>query len=208
MKLRQAYDCTSSASDNGSKQFDSECSSSDLVDQHGDFLFRYAMLRIGRREIAEDLVQETFLAAIQSHHQFQNRSSIRTWLTGILKNKVVDHLRCTTRDNSLQEILADTQTRTFSKWGLWKQWIHRWEESPETLLEQKAFIVSLEKCLRRLPHRIRNVFTLKVLDDLSVHEIRESLGITEQNIWVTVYRARVQLRECLDINWFRTKRNT
>lgn len=178
----------------------------ELVELYGDYLYRQAYLRTGRAETAEDLVQETFLAALQNIKSFQGRSSLKTWLHGILRNKTVDYFRKSGREESVAfDGLDEQRSHDFLSTGAWKHIIHRWEASPEEELEQKGFMHALERCIMGLPDRIRQIFLLKVLENLDNAEICKEMDITATNVWVTIYRARMQLRGCLDMNWYRSK---
>lgn len=175
------------------------------VEQYGDYLFRQAKLRVGRPEVAEELVQETFLAALKALDNFEGRSSMKTWLRGILKNKCIDYLRKSVREEVVDELKSDDDitSELFYRTGVWRKWIHRWEGSPEESAEQQQFMLQLERCLRNLPERIGKVFALKALDNLSSDEVCKQLDLTSSNLWVIMYRARVHLRECMDRNWYR-----
>jgi RNA polymerase sigma-70 factor, ECF subfamily len=179
---------------------------SSWVQDHGDYLFRHAYVRVGNREIAEDLVQDTFLAALENIQAFQNRSSIRTWLFSILKNKVIDSMRRATREVPLATELDYHEGKDFFKIGLWSGFKARWAESPETILEQNRFSRAILRCISKMPARFRTIFLLKALDGVSTEELCNDLDITPSNLWVVVYRSRMQLRDCLDTTWFRAGR--
>jgi RNA polymerase sigma-70 factor (ECF subfamily) len=178
----------------------------ELVKEYGDYLYRQAYLRTGRAETAEDLVQETFLAAIQNMAGFEGRSSVKTWLMGILRNKIVDHFRKSGREESFAfDDMDEQRSRDFLANGSWRHFMHRWDGSPEDKLEQKGFMAALENCIMALPERIRQVLMLKVLDNFDSSQICKEVGISTSNVWVTIYRARMQLRGCMEANWYRAK---
>lgn len=174
------------------------------VDLYGDYLFRFAMYRVNRPEVAEELVQDTFLAAHNARDRFERRSSVRTWLVTILKNKIIDHFRKASReeDQSIEEMGAEAVHASFNRMGVWNLWLNEWESTPEKLLEQKNFVERLWECVNQLPERFRRVFMLRVVDDVSTDDICKELGISPNNLWVILYRARMQLRQCLDKSWF------
>lgn len=182
-----------------------------LVDHHGDYLFRYAFIRVREEGLSEDLVQETFLAAVRSAESFKGESSERTWLTAILRNKIIDHFRKSSRestfDNSdLEEIDSAKFFQREDGWsGFWSKKYRpsEWNASPETVLENKAFYEILEKCLDELPDKIGKVFRSKELEELESDEIRKIFDISSSNYWVMLYRARLALRRCMEIYWFR-----
>lgn len=177
------------------------------IDDHGDYLFRYAMFRLRNREAAEDAVQESLLAAVQAHNQYQHRSSERTWLVGILRHKIVDHLRRSNRYLAIEtDGEADFEAVCFQMEGKFTgHW--RAEYAPtqnlrcDEILEQKDFLMTLDRCLRVLPQRMATVFVLKEIDGLSCEEICESLNLSKSNLWVLLHRARLQLRHLLEKEW-------
>lgn len=172
------------------------------VDEHGDYLYRYALARVGRTEVAEDLVQETFLAALRALDSFAGRSSERTWLTSILKNKLIDRLRQQHRtlvaaDVGMTDAWLDN---LYSRHGLWRRALTpgKWGKNPAELLEQKEFWEAFEQCRAALPDRMGVVLSLRLLDDVPAAEICEALGISLNNLWTLLHRARVRLWHCLD----------
>ncbi|HEV8428279.1 MAG TPA: sigma-70 family RNA polymerase sigma factor [Pyrinomonadaceae bacterium] len=181
------------------------------IDDHGDYLFRYAMFRLRNREAAEDAVQESLLAAVQAHNQYQHRSSERTWLVGILRHKIVDHLRRSNRYLAIEtDDEADFEAVCFQMEGKFTgHW--RAEYAPtqnlrcDEILEQKDFLMTLDRCLRVLPQRMATVFVLKEIDGLSCEEICESLNLSKSNLWVLLHRARLQLRHLLEKEWLAAK---
>jgi len=179
------------------------------VDQHGDYLFRYALLRLRDPELAEDVVQEIFLAALQAREKFSGRSSERTWLVGILKHKIVDHIRKASRERPFSDIessadAADTlhpMEKLFDEKGKWKVAPIEWT-GPNTVLERKEFWEVFERCLSDLPARLCDAFSLREMDGLSTEEVCNVLHVSATNFWVMLHRARMRLRRCLEINWF------
>jgi len=177
------------------------------VEQHGDYLFRYALMRMREHDIAEELVQETLLAAVKGRESFKGDSSARTWLIGILKHKILDHLRRIGRENKVRFDIGSGGDidRYFDEHGKWleQHQPNRWTTDPAQLTEQKEFFGVLQGCLSKLPDRLRHVFTLRELDDLTTEEICKELEITSTNLWVILYRARVKLRDCIETRWIK-----
>ena len=176
------------------------------VDEHGDCLFRYALVRVRRREVAEDLVQDTLLAAIRSREKFAGQSSERSWLTGILKHKISDHFRKLGRETSFTDLesLSDEFSEKFVPEGYW---VHvkgpkEWKPDPDEVVHRTEFWQAMRHCLDKLPERIANVFMLREMDEVESKDICSMLSISESNLWVMLHRARMALRECLEINWF------
>jgi RNA polymerase sigma-70 factor (ECF subfamily) len=191
------------------------------VDQHGDYLFRYAIFRLRDSAAAEDVVQETLLAALQAYGKFEGRGSERTWLVGILKHKITDCFRRMTRETPVSQIEGESleHDELFMQTGEWVgHWVaaaepekaaqlgpHEWGANPAALLEQNEFWEVFSNCLSPLPPRIASAFTLREVDDLASEEICDILGITVNNLWVMLHRARAHLRRCIELNWFMRK---
>lgn len=173
------------------------------VEQHGDYLFRYAFRRVQSRQAAEDLVQETFLSALQGFAGFKRRSSERTWLLGILKHKIIDHIRRASKERNLLENqdVEEFIQHQFKPNGRWAEGPIRWPENPLKDVEQKEFLKAFEICLKELPERMAHAFALRELEGLGIEEIRRALEVTANNLSVILYRARSLLRHCLEKTW-------
>jgi RNA polymerase sigma-70 factor (TIGR02943 family) len=174
------------------------------VDEYGDYLYRFALARVGHPDAAEDLVQETFLAALKAAPSFAGDSSERTWLTAILKNKIADRLRQTQRTR----LLADLGRRDewvdelYDRAGHWKAGPREWKGDPARALERQEFWEAFQHCHAKLPDRMREVFSLRLLDAVPAAEICQVLGISATNLWTLLHRARVRLWRCLDRTGF------
>ncbi len=181
------------------------------VDQHGDYLYKYALFRLRDGSAAEDAVQETFLAALKAYRGFEGRGSERTWLVGILKHKVTDHFRRTMREAPIGEPEDDTfeHNEFFTRTDEWTNHWNTdyapsdWHATPAELMERSEFWHVLNDCLSPLPKRAASAFTLREVDGLSSEEICQALNISVNNLWVMLHRARLHLRNCLERNWFR-----
>lgn len=174
------------------------------LEEHGDALYGYCMLRVRDPGVAEDLVQEALLAALQAVDSFRGQSSERTWLVGILKNKVCDHLRKIGRERPMDnQVLVDEATdEYFDETRHWANGIAEWN-NPQQSLEREEFWVTMNDCIGRLPERLRVLYTLREIDQLETKELIKILNISsENNLWVMMSRARTHLRQCLEINWF------
>lgn len=173
------------------------------------YLLRFAMMQLRDSTLAEDAVQETLLAAIEGRDRFSGRSTLRTWLTGILKHKIIDHLRRSRRETPLQSpdderSEVDAIDALFLGDGHWRDAPANWG-NPDTALENSRFREALALCLQRLPARTAQVFTMREVMDMETDEICQELGISTTNCWVMLHRARLTLRECLEQTWFGTK---
>src|SRR5262249_43969625 len=145
--------------------------------EHGDVLFGFAVMRVRDRAIAQDLVQETFLAAIKAKEKFGGRSSERAWLFGILRNKLADHYRSQSRELPLADLESLPEEKgLFGEAGVGKDgWTpgfgpEAWE-TPEDILVRKEFQEVLKTCLSRLPQKVAQVFFLREIDGVSSDEI-------------------------------------
>lgn len=169
--------------------------------EHGDYLFRYARRRLYTDELAEDAVQECLLAALKSHGGYAGQSSERTWLTGILKHKIVDLIRKQAREVTApagqDEDGNDDWERLFDQSGHWVDTLRDWG-NPESELEKSRLRLILDECFRRLKAAQARIFSLRELSGLSNEEICKELNISQTNAWVLLHRARLSLRECLD----------
>jgi RNA polymerase sigma-70 factor (ECF subfamily) len=174
------------------------------VDHYGDYLYRFALSRVKDPGVAEDLVQETFLAALRGLHNFKHRSSGHTWLIAILKHKIVDYLRKKHREQVMEDIetVSETTDGYFKYSGSWKIRPGKWDVNPSKIFEQQEFIDVLLKCLAKLPERLARAFMMREMEGLSTEEICKSLQISATNSWVMIYRARTYLRRCLEVTWF------
>lgn len=177
------------------------------VSDYGDYLYNFAISRVHSEAVAEDMVQETFLAAVKAIKGFEGRSTVKTWLTSILKRKIIDHYRKNTR-NKEDKVLDDVNF--FQKDGVLKgHWEddhlpNMWHQSADKDLENREFHQTLQSCLSKLPDRMSAVFTLKEVEELTTEEICKELDITPSNLWVLIHRAKLRLRECIEKNWFAT----
>jgi len=181
------------------------------VDEHGDYLFKYAVFRLRDSSAAEDAVQETFLAALKAYEKFEGRGSERTWLVGILKHKITDHFRRLTREAPLgqEEDEGPEHPEFFTRTDEWTNHWNAdyapsdWHATPAELSERSDFRRVLNDCLSPLPKRTASAFTLRDVDGLTSEEICEMLSIKVNNLWVMLHRARLHLRNCLELNWFK-----
>jgi RNA polymerase sigma-70 factor (ECF subfamily) len=178
------------------------------VDDHGDYLFRFALSRLRDRVVAEDLVQETFLAAFKGRERFKGASSERTWLVSILKRKLVDHMRRKGREQTMSDLATSERwvEALFDERGSWKKKRSKWGADPESAFEKAEFWSIFAACMRKLPERLANAFMLRELEQLDTQEVCKVLEISANNLWVMLHRARLGLCHCLEVNWFGSKK--
>ena len=179
--------------------------------EHGDYLYRYALVRVRDAATAEDLLQETLLAAMGSYQNHEGRSAERTWLVGIMRHKVVDYFRRLARTPEFQ--LSDEEGPNDVAWfendGPWRgHWREdqapvSWPVDAIKLIEFREFWEIFDRCLKCLSPQMAAAFTLREIDGLSSEEICEILNVTPNNLWVILHRSRARLRHLLEAEWFR-----
>ena len=174
----------------------------DWVDQYGHYLYRYAVSRLRDGDAAEEVVQETFVAALRHVEQYEAKGSERAWLLGILKRKIIDLIRSRNRTTSLvDEDANDPSEALFDRRGSWQREIRSTIYAPLDSLERKEFWRILRGCLESLPPRQADIFTLREMDDQTTDEICKEFEITPSNLWVILHRARLQLSTCMKSRW-------
>lgn len=168
-------------------------------------LMRYARLQLRNDAWAEDAVSETLLAALEKPEAFQGRAQPKTWLIGILKHKLVDQVRRHARETSLtpedDSDGAAFEDQLFSETGHFRDAPADWGD-PQAVCNQSQFIKVLDACVEKLPNQLGRVFLMREWLELETDEICKELAITPTNLWVMLHRARLRLRECLQLNWF------
>jgi RNA polymerase sigma-70 factor (TIGR02943 family) len=177
------------------------------VDLHANYLYAYAITRIRDEEQVRDLVQETFLAALEHVKTFEGRSSERTWLTAILKNKIIDLYRKKSRLGiSKMTVVSDDDTEFFDpELNNWKKehWPEPFGVEESDPLHNKELNRILQLCMKKLPPLWLAVFTMKHMEDESKEAICSELKVSDSNFWVIIHRAKVNLRACLQKNWLK-----
>ncbi|MBW3127738.1 sigma-70 family RNA polymerase sigma factor [Hymenobacter profundi] len=181
----------------------------------GDELYRYALGRVAEAGMAEELVQDTFVSALEAQASFRGQASERTWLFVILKRKIIDHYRRQARSPFVPLTLTPEQLPEAEFFrpadGHWRE-----EEYPapwdgvgdegrgDVLVEQAEFQHILKSCQERLSPQHLAVFVLRFVEELPAEAICQELGLSPSNYWVIVHRAKLQLRRCLEKNWFQS----
>ncbi len=166
-------------------------------------LLKYARLQLRNDAWAEDAVSETLLAALERPDGFAGRSQLKTWLVGVLKHKLVDQIRRNCRELSTsREDEEDLDEQLFDSSGHWRDAPGDWGDDPEQALRQLDFMRVLEACVDKLPGQQGRLFMMREWLELDTEEICKALAISPTNLWVMLHRARLRLRECLELNWF------
>jgi RNA polymerase sigma-70 factor (ECF subfamily) len=177
------------------------------LEEYRPYLLRYALLQLRDNALAEDAVQETLLAALQSRTKFSGKSSAKTWLTGILKHKILDLFRKQAKEVRQVSLEAELESGVsdfdslFQPDGHWETWPQAWAD-PLKNLENKKFWEIFEFCGNLMPANIARAFMMREFLGLCTEEICKEMRITATNCWVMLYRARMSLRLCLEHNWF------
>lgn len=170
---------------------------------------RPALLRIARLHLrndawAEDAVSETLVVALEKADGFEARSQLKTWVVGILKHKIIDTFRLRKREEPLADPDDDGfEGALFQADGHYVQFPQEWE-TPETQLSRNQFLEILEVCVQQLPAAQGRIFLMREWLELSTDEICNALAVTPTNAGVLLHRARLRLRECLQLRWFGT----
>lgn len=171
-------------------------------------MLKFARLQLGDAHAAEDAVQEALAGALTNVHRFEGRAALKSWVFGILKNKIGDELRQRGRLVNASSLLKDDEdagkVEALFDAGGWWQPAHRpmhWDEPGEALARRQFWIV-FEACLDDLPPAQARVFMMREFVDLTTAEIRAATGVTSENLYMLLHRARLRLRECLEQRWF------
>jgi len=176
------------------------------VEKYGDYLYNFAYSRVQSKEIAEDIVQDTFIAGLGAMKSFQGKAAELTWLISILKRKVIDHYR---KKSSRKETVASDFSTPFQKGGVHEgHWIlerapKEWTGDLDDPIHREEFRDILALCLSFLPDKWKAVFVLKFIEEINSDEVCKELGCTPSNLWVMLHRARLKLRECIEVKWLK-----
>jgi len=169
-------------------------------------LLRFCRLHLRDDALVEDVVQETLLAALAGAERYAGEAQLETWVIGILRHKIVDQIRRQGREQARTQSLTDDEgdedfDALFVADGHWREAPPDWGD-PQQSLQQKQFMTVLETCLEHLPERLARIFTLREVLEFDTEEICKEMGLTSTNCFVQLYRARMRLRECLQLRWF------
>ena len=173
------------------------------IDLYADYLFNYTISRVNDREIAQDLVQETFLAGLKSMKNFKGEASERTWLISILKRKIIDHYR---KINSIKgkaevRITSNNESETEGDW-LEERVADPFDKTAEDSMQNIELGEAILNCLSKLPEKQAEVFRMKTIEGIETEDICNELNISASNLWVIIHRARTAIASCLKENWF------
>lgn len=173
------------------------------VDRYADYLYNYVISRVNDEDTAKDLIQETFIAGLNSAKNFKGQASERTWLVAILKRKIIDHYRKISSKKGKAEVKRTYSTASDSE-GDWleEQVADPFSIRENDLIENEELGMALQACIDALPDKQKQVFVMKTISGISTEDICKELKINPSNLWVIIHRARTALMGCLNKNWF------
>ncbi|GAA4887781.1 RNA polymerase sigma factor SigX [Flaviramulus aquimarinus] len=172
------------------------------IDLYSDYLFNYTISRVSDREIAQDLVQDTFLAGLKSMKNFKGEASERTWLISILKRKIIDHYRKINSKKGKAEVRINYNDSESEGDWLEERVADPFDKNAEDTLQNNELADAIHNCLEKLPQKQADVFKMKTILGHETEVICNELNITASNLWVIIHRARTAMADCLKENWF------
>ena len=170
---------------------------------YSDYLFNFTISRVNDRDLAKDLVQDTFFAGLKSMKNFKGEASERTWLISILKRKIIDHYRKINSNKGKAEVRMSYNSDSDSE-GDWleERIADPYDKTAEDTLENEELGYAIYNCLSKLPKKQAEVFRMKTIEGLDTETICNELDITASNLWVIIHRARTAMASCMEKNWF------
>ena len=172
------------------------------VDRYADYLFNYTIVRVNDREVANDIIAETFLAGLNSMKNFKGEASERTWLISILKRKIIDYYRRINSNKGKAEVKI-----TLPDGELEGEWLEEkvpdlTDRTAEDEMENRELGLAILECLDQLPEKQARIFKMKTIEGIETEAICNEFKISPSNLWVIIHRARTSLAKCLEKNWF------
>ena len=173
------------------------------ISLYSDYLFNFTISRVNDRDLAKDLVQDTFFAGLKSMKNFKGEASERTWLVSILKRKIIDHYRKINSNKGKAEVRMSYNSDSESE-GDWleERVADPFDKTAEDTLENEELGNAIYNCLGKLPEKQAEVFRKKTIEGLDTETICNELNITASNLWVIIHRARTAMAACMEKNWF------
>ena len=178
------------------------------VTHYADYLLRYAMFRLNDEMLCEDLVQETFFSALKAKDSFKGNSSEKTWLTSILKNKIIDAYRKKNKnvvegnDELIYQIHFEHVNEENAHWKM-DTYPHLWDTTSMDKMNTKEYYKILHECIQRLSETQISILQEKYFEESPSEKICKDFNISKSNYWVTIHRINLNLRKCLEINWIK-----
>lgn len=172
------------------------------VDRYADYLFNYTIVRVNDREVANDIISETFLAGLNSMKNFKGEATERTWLISILKRKIIDHYRKINSSKGQAEVKMNfPDTDNEGDW-LEERVADLADMTAEDRMENRELGLAILECLDQLNEKQATIFKMKTIDGIDTETICNEYNISPSNLWVIIHRARTALAKCLEKNWF------
>jgi len=173
------------------------------ISLYSDYLFNFTISRVNDRDLAKDLVQDTFFAGLKSMKNFKGEASERTWLISILKRKIIDYYRKINSNKGKAEVRMSYNSDSESE-GDWleERVADPFDKTAEDTLENEELGDAIYNCLSKLPKKQAEVFRKKTIEGLDTESICNELNITASNLWVIIHRARTTMAACMEKNWF------
>ena len=177
----------------------------DWVRSYTKDLYAWAFQKTGDPQLSEDLVQDTFLVAAERLDAFKKESQPKTWLFGILKNKIAGHYRKVLQQNKPVSLPNEDFSAFFQANGRWEKNAapKAWPAESGPLTNLPTFNKVFEACIENLPAMMNACIRLRFLNEVKGAQICQELGISNTNYWQLIHRAKLHLRNCLEKNWFR-----
>ncbi|RZS99913.1 sigma-70 family RNA polymerase sigma factor [Aquimarina brevivitae] len=172
------------------------------VDKYSDYLYNYTIVRVNDKEIAEDLVQETFFAGLKSLKNFKGEASERTWLIAILKRKIIDYYRKINSKKGKAEVRMNYNSDESEGDWLEEQVADIDDLNAESKIENTELGLAILNCIEKLPEKQALIFKRKTIEGFDTEAICNEFDITASNLWVIIHRARTAMADCLEKNWF------
>ncbi|MDQ3192985.1 MAG: sigma-70 family RNA polymerase sigma factor [Bacteroidota bacterium] len=187
---------------------DSKNTIKEWVGEFSDEFYKWAYYKTSDAEASRDLVQDVFLAALKSIDKFEGKSNPKTWLFSILNNKIADYFRKQYKQLVINEsdlLKNENGDSFFEQTGCWKQTAHPayWPVEEENLLDNNNFKLQLADCMGKLPDSWSTIIKLKYLSGIDGKDICQEAGVSQTNYWQILHRAKLQLRKCLEMYWFK-----
>lgn len=173
------------------------------IDLYSDYLFNYTISRVNDRDLAKDLVQDTFFAGLKSMKNFKGEATERTWLISILKRKIIDYYRKINSTKGKAEVRMHYNIDSENE-GDWleERVADRFEKNAEDTIENQELGIAIYNCLDQLPEKQASIFKMKTIEGIDTQTICKEYNITASNLWVIIHRARVAMAACMEKNWF------
>ncbi len=172
------------------------------VDKYSDYLFNFTIVRVNDRELANDLISETFLAGLKSMKNFKGEATERTWLISILKRKIIDHYRKSNSKKGKAEIKIHYNEDSNEGDWLEENAPDLLDKTAEDVMENEELGIAILDCMQQLTEKQAKIFKMKTIDGFETEAICNEFNITPSNLWVIIHRARTSLAQCLEKNWF------